>query len=51
MYRLPGCTVVGCLVWGLVDRKSTEKKYLILILVDGDNKCIFILNLFECIYV
>ena len=50
MYRLPGHAVVGCLVWGLADRKSTEKKYLILILVDVDNKYIFIPNLFEYIY-
>ena len=50
MYRLPGRAVVGCLVWGLADRKSTEKKYLILILVDVDNKYIFIPNLFEYIY-
>ena len=41
---------MGCPVWGLADRKPTEKKYLILILVDGDNKCIFIPNLFEYIY-
>ena len=42
---------MGCPVWGLADRKSTEKKYLILILVDVDNKYIFIPNLFEYIYV
>ena len=50
MYRPPGRAVVGCPVWGLADRKSTEKKYLILILVDVDNKYIFIPNLFEYIY-
>ena len=41
---------MGCPVWGLADRESTEKKYLILILVDVDNKYIFIPNLFEYIY-